>query len=57
MLLGDWSLFTRPHGLAAVWEVAGPLLANCRRSCLMQGSWGPAEARALIALGPWLLGQ
>jgi glucose-6-phosphate 1-dehydrogenase len=28
VLLGDRSLFTRPDGLAAVWQVAGPLLAN-----------------------------
>ena len=58
VLLGDRSLFTRPDGLAAVWEVAGPLLANPPKAMpYAQGSWGPAEARALIAPGRWLLGQ
>jgi glucose-6-phosphate 1-dehydrogenase len=28
VLLGDRSLFTRPDGLAAVWQVAEPLLTN-----------------------------
>ncbi len=28
VLVGDRSLFTRPDGLAAVWEVADPLLSN-----------------------------
>jgi glucose-6-phosphate 1-dehydrogenase len=58
VLLGDRSLFTRPDGLAAVWDVAGPLLANPPRIApYAQGSWGPAEARGLIAPGRWLLGQ
>jgi glucose-6-phosphate 1-dehydrogenase len=58
VLLGDRSLFTRPDGLAAVWDVAGPLLANPPRVApYAQGSWGPAEARELIAPGCWLLGQ
>ena len=58
MLLGDRSLFTRPDGLAAVWDVAGPLLANRPTVApYAQGSWGPAEARELIAPGHWLLGQ
>ena len=58
VLLGDRSLFTRPDGLAAVWEVAGPLLANPPKvMSYAQGSWGPAEARELIAPGHWLLGQ
>ena len=58
VLLGDRSLFTRPDGLAAVWEVAGPLLANPPKiMSYPQGSWGPAEARELIAPGHWLLGQ
>jgi glucose-6-phosphate 1-dehydrogenase len=58
VLLGDRSLFTRPDGLAAVWQVAGPLLTSpppARRYA--PGSWGPAEARELIAPGHWLLGQ
>ena len=58
VLLGDRSLFTRPDGLAAVWEVAEPLLASPPRVApYAPGSWGPAEARELIAPGRWLLGQ
>ena len=58
VLLGDRSLFTRPDGLAAVWEVAAPLLASPPTVVpYAPGSWGPAEARELIAPGRWLLGQ
>jgi glucose-6-phosphate 1-dehydrogenase len=58
VLLGDRSLFTRPDGLAAVWEAAAPLLASPPKVApYAQGSWGPAEARELIAPGHWLLGQ
>jgi glucose-6-phosphate 1-dehydrogenase len=58
VLLGDRSLFTRPDGLAAVWEAAGRLLASPPKVMpYAQGSWGPAEARELIAPGRWLLGQ
>jgi glucose-6-phosphate 1-dehydrogenase len=58
VLLGDRSLFTRPDGLAAVWQVAEPLLTSpppARRYA--PGSWGPGAARELIAPGQWLLGQ
>jgi glucose-6-phosphate 1-dehydrogenase len=58
VLIGDRSLFTRPDGLAAVWKVAGPLLANPPKVApYAPGSWGPAQARKLIAPGRWLLGQ
>ncbi|MGI8880940.1 MAG: glucose-6-phosphate dehydrogenase [Jatrophihabitans sp.] len=58
VLMGDRSLFTRPDGLAAVWKVAEPLLANRPRIAMYpQGSWGPARARALAEPGRWLLGQ
>ena len=58
VLLGDRSLFTRPDGLAAVWEAAAPLLASPPKVVpYVPGSWGPAEARELIAPGRWLLGQ
>ena len=41
VLLGDRSLFTRPDGLAAVWEVAEPLLASPPQVLsYAQGSWG-----------------
>ena len=58
VLLGDRSLFTRPDGLAAVWQVAEPLLTSPPPARgYAPGSWGPAEARELIAPGQWLLGQ
>jgi glucose-6-phosphate 1-dehydrogenase len=58
ILIGDRSLFTRPDGLAAVWQVAEPLLTKTPPvRGYAPGSWGPAEARELIAPGQWLLGQ
>ena len=58
VLLGDRSLFTRPDGLASVWEVAGPLLSRPPQvNPYAPGSWGPARARELVAPGHWLLGQ
>ena len=58
VLLGDRSLFTRPDGLAAVWEVAEPLLSRPPQvSPYAPGSWGPAKAGELVAPGHWLLGQ
>ena len=58
VILGDRSLFTRPDGLAAVWKVAEPLLSHPPAiASYPQGSWGPAQARELIAPGHWLLGQ
>jgi glucose-6-phosphate 1-dehydrogenase len=58
VLIGDRSLFTRPDGLAAVWKVAGPLLANRPRlASYEQGSWGPARAKRLAAPYGWLLGE
>ena len=58
VLLGDRSLFTRPDGLAAVWEVAEPLLSRPPRvNSYTPGSWGPAQASELVAPAHWLLGQ
>jgi glucose-6-phosphate 1-dehydrogenase len=58
VLVGDRSLFTRPDGLAAVWKVAGPLLANRPRlASYAPGSWGPARAKKLAAPYGWLLGE
>jgi glucose-6-phosphate 1-dehydrogenase len=58
VLLGDRSLFTRPDGLAAVWDVAGPILSGPPPlQSYAPGSWGPAAARDLIAPGKWILGQ
>lgn len=57
VIVGDRSLFTRPDGLAAVWEVAEPLLQH-RPDPLpyAPGSWGPAAASALAEPDGWLLG-
>jgi glucose-6-phosphate 1-dehydrogenase len=58
VLVGDRSLFTRPDGLAAVWDVAEPLLSRPPQvNPYAPGSWGPARARELVAPGRWLLGQ
>jgi glucose-6-phosphate 1-dehydrogenase len=58
VLIGDRSLFTRPDGLAAAWNVVDPLLTNPPElASYAQGSWGPDEARALVEPGRWLLGE
>ena len=58
LLLGDRSLFTRPDGLAAVWQVAEPLLSRPPQiQPYAPGSWGPGAARDLVAPGSWLLGE
>jgi glucose-6-phosphate 1-dehydrogenase len=57
-LIGDRSLYTRPDGLAAAWDVVDPLLSSPPPiASYAPGSWGPTEARKLIAPGRWLLGQ
>jgi glucose-6-phosphate 1-dehydrogenase len=57
-LIGDRSLYTRPDGLAAAWNVIDPLLSSPPRIApYAPGSWGPMQARKLIAPGRWLLGQ
>ena len=58
VLVGDRSLFTRPDGLAHVWDVAGALLVDKPEPLpYRKGSWGPEAARALAAPFGWLLGQ
>jgi glucose-6-phosphate 1-dehydrogenase len=58
VLTGDRSLFTRPDGLAAVWEVSGPLLNTPPQVIpYPQGSWGPPQANALVTPDHWLQGQ
>jgi glucose-6-phosphate 1-dehydrogenase len=58
VIIGDRSLFTRPDGLAAVWEVAGPLLNTPPQVIpYPQGSWGPEQATALVTPDHWLQGQ
>ncbi len=57
VLVGDRSLFTRPDGLAHVWDVAGDLLVDKPEPAVYPvGSWGPAEAAELVGPGGWLLG-
>jgi glucose-6-phosphate 1-dehydrogenase len=57
VVLGDRSLFTRPDGLASVWEVAEPLLTHRPEvEPYAPGSWGPAAAAELAAPDGWLLG-
>jgi glucose-6-phosphate 1-dehydrogenase len=58
VLLADRSLFTRPDGLAAAWQVVDPLLhAPLEPQPYPAGSWGPAAAADLTAPDGWLLGQ
>jgi hypothetical protein len=47
-----------PQPRPAEWDVAGPLLSRPPKVYpYAPGSWGPAQARELIAPGRWLLGQ
>ncbi|MGI8492128.1 MAG: glucose-6-phosphate dehydrogenase [Acidimicrobiales bacterium] len=56
VLMGDRSLFTRPDGLARVWEVTSRLLENKPAPIsYSRGSWGPEEATALAGPRGWLL--
>ncbi len=56
VLNGDRSLFTRPDGLAHVWEVAAPLLDNPPAVKFYDaGSMGPKESEALAAPCGWLV--
>jgi glucose-6-phosphate 1-dehydrogenase len=58
VMLGDRSLFTRPDGLAHVWDVAGALLEDKPEPIpYAQGSWGPDEATRLADPTGWLLGS
>jgi glucose-6-phosphate 1-dehydrogenase len=55
VLRGDRSLFTRPDGLAHVWEVAAPLLNNPPPiKPYPPASMGPPEAEQLAAPCGWL---
>jgi glucose-6-phosphate 1-dehydrogenase len=57
VMMGDRSLFTRPDGLAHVWDVAGGLIENRPEPIpYAQGSWGPDAANALAEPTGWLLG-
>ena len=54
-LAGDGALFTREDAVEAAWAVIDPVLEDRERAHLYApGSWGPAEADALIAAdGRW----
>lgn len=55
VLRGDRSLFTRPDGLAHVWDVAAPLLADPPApQPYAAGSSGPAAARDLPGACGWV---
>jgi glucose-6-phosphate 1-dehydrogenase len=57
VMIGDRSLFTRPDGLAHVWDVAGALLEDKPEPMpYARGSWGPEAAAALAGPGGWILG-
>ncbi len=54
VLMGDRSLFTRPDGLEHVWKVADAILRDKPEPIpYNKGSWGPAEADALVPAGRW----
>jgi len=56
VVLGDRSLFTRPDGLAAVWDVAQPLLdARPEVQPYPPDSWGPKAADELAGPDGWFL--
>ncbi|MFA7257239.1 MAG: glucose-6-phosphate dehydrogenase [Kiritimatiellales bacterium] len=55
-LRGDSTLFTRSDEVEAEWEVIEPILAAAANSepiIYAPGSWGPAEADAILFSGVW----
>jgi glucose-6-phosphate 1-dehydrogenase len=57
VLMGDRSMFTRPDGLAHVWEVAAPLLESKPDPLPYKpGTWGPDASITLPHPDRWLLG-
>ncbi|MGN6525526.1 MAG: glucose-6-phosphate dehydrogenase [Burkholderiaceae bacterium] len=55
-MAGDGSLFTRADAVEAAWAVVDPVLADRPRVVAYEpGSWGPAQADALVAPdGGWI---
>lgn len=52
---GDPTLFARSDGVDRAWQVVQPVLdADLPVSAYPAGTWGPAEADALIAPRRWL---
>ncbi len=51
---GDHTLFLRQDDVERAWEILGPVLDHPRPAVpYPRGSWGPAEADALIAPRKW----
>jgi glucose-6-phosphate 1-dehydrogenase len=49
-MIGDGALFTREDAVEAAWAAVGPVLETHSRALpYRRGSWGPAQADALIA--------
>ena len=56
VMLGDHTLFNDAAGIERLWEVAAPLLESAPTPVpYAQGSWGPAEADALLGSNCWFL--
>jgi len=56
VMLGDHTLFNDAAGIERLWEVAAPLLQSAPTPLpYAQGSWGPAEADALLGSNCWFL--
>jgi glucose-6-phosphate 1-dehydrogenase len=54
-MAGNGALFTREDAVEAAWEVVDPILVEHHRAQPYEpGTWGPAQADALIAAdGSW----
>ena len=56
VMLGDHTLFNDAAGIERLWEVSSPLLESAPTPVpYAQGSWGPAEADALLGSNRWFL--
>jgi glucose-6-phosphate 1-dehydrogenase len=56
VMLGDHTLFNDAAGIERLWEVAAPLLDSAPTPVpYAQGSWGPAQADALLGSNCWFL--
>jgi glucose-6-phosphate 1-dehydrogenase len=53
---GDHTLFPREDAVERAWAIVEPMLSEPTPLCQYEpGSWGPAEADALVAAGEWHL--
>ncbi len=56
VMLADRTLFTSSEAIERLWEISAPILENTPPAVTYEaGSWGPAEADALIAPRRWHL--